>query len=153
MEKRIGSSAEEKGSGALTKSAAASCQQRYNVNIHSEMLPPLGCISEKDTCGVKRLLVPAEFLSCHPASNGMCGHLPHLSVVHITSLSLSSPVLAAPWETWQVRSVSHWSEIQNDPRKAQPTANESTLCWQQLLQREMLMGLLLPVISLSWWQP
>lgn len=55
--------------------------------------------------------------------------------------------------TWTVRSASHWNEMQNDPTEAQPTANESTLCWQQLLQREMSMVLLLPAISLSWWQP
>lgn len=63
------------------------------------------------------------------------------------------PVGSSSLGTWQVRSDSHWNETQNDPTKAQPTDNESTLCWQPLLPREMSMGLLPPAISLSWWQP
>lgn len=72
-------------------------QRSCNVNTYSEVLTPLGCTSERDICRVKRLLAPVGFPSCHPASNGTSGHLQHLTVMHVISLSLSSPVLAAPW--------------------------------------------------------
>lgn len=88
-------------------------------------------------------------------------HIWLLPIFHWNTHYLSEPLSFCPCYsvessspgTWQVRSDSHWNETRNDPTKAQPTDNESTLCWQELLQREMSMGLLLPAISLSWWQP
>lgn len=162
MRKReLRSSAKEEGSGVLAKSAfpsedlSHSQEDVCNISIYSGMLFSPGYASARDTCRAKGLLGWVGLPFCHSASNGTSGYFQYFT--HY----LSEPLFSCPCYTvgssspgaWQVRSGSHWNEIQNDPRKAQPRDNESTLCWQPLLQREMSMWISAPAISLSWWQP